>query len=94
MGWNCILQEKFAYRLKLLMMMHKDSNDTVAKWLGCSRERISNLRCCASKPTDKEVEVIAAHYDVPVSFMSGDSKLILITEDRGGNQQLIYKEVI
>lgn len=90
--WNNILQEKFAYRLKLLMMMHLESNEDVAKVVGCKTVRISNFRSCASRPTDKEIKALAEHYNVPASFMMGDSRLLIITEDRGGNQHLVYRE--
>lgn len=91
---NSIQQGKFASRLKLFMIIRGEDNTTVANAIGCKVERISNFRCCASRPTEKELAALAEHYNVPVSFMSGDSKLILLTEDRGGNQTLIYKEVI
>ena len=91
---NPIQQSKFACRLKILMYIYGENNAMIAKTIGCKIERISNFRCCASRPTEREIIALAEHYNVPVNFMLGDSKLILLTEDRCGNQSLIYKEMI
>lgn len=94
MMWNNIALEKFASRLKILMFLRKEDRHELSKVLGCTALRISNFRSCASRPTEKELKAMAEHYDVPLNFMMGDSKLMLITEDRDGNQSLVYKDVI
>lgn len=93
MQWNYIALERFSFRLKILMYLHNEDNKSLAKLLNCKLVRISNFRSCAAAPKDNEVKILAEHYNVPINFMCGDSTLMLITEDRGGNRNLIYKDV-
>jgi hypothetical protein len=76
------------------MMLHSETNSDISALLGCKLARISNFRCCASKPTNIELTKLAEHYNVPINFLYGDSKLIVMSEDRGGNQSVVSKELI
>lgn len=92
--WNSILLSKFAMRLKILMYLNGEDNAALAEVLGCSAGRISLLRCCSTRPTDLEVQILAEHYNVSEKFIMGDTTIALLSIDRGGNQAIVYREVV
>lgn len=92
--WNSVLLTKFAMRLKILMYLSNETNATLAEILGCNTSRVSLLRCCGTRPTDREVQVLAEHYNVTEKFMVGDTALALMSIDRVGNQSIVFREGI
>ena len=92
--WNSVLLSKFAMRLKILMYLSNETNATLAEILGCNTSRVSLLRCCGTRPTDREVQVLAEHYNVTEKFMVGDTALALMSIDRVGNQSIVFREGI
>lgn len=92
--WNSVLLSKFAMRLKILMYLSNETNATLAEILGCNTSRVSLLRCCGTRPTDREVQVLAEHYNVTEKFMIGDTALALMSIDRVGNQSIVFREGI
>ena len=90
--WNSVLLSKFAMRLKILMYLNNEDNASMAEVLGCTAGRISLLRCCGTRPTDREVQVLAEHYNVSEKFLIGDTSLALMSIDRVGNQAIVFKE--
>ena len=81
-------------RLKILMYLNNEDNTALAEVLGCNIGRISLLRCCSTRPTDREVQILAEHYDVSEKFIMGDTMIALLSIDRGGNQAIVYREVV
>ena len=92
--WNSVLLSKFAMRLKILMYLSNETNATLAEILGCNTSRVSLLRCCGTRPTDREVQVLAEHYNVTEKFMVGDTALALMSIDRVGNPSIVFREGI
>ena len=90
--WNPVLVTKFSMRLKIMMYLHNEDNTSVAKLLGCTADRVSSLRCSGARPTENEVEILAKHYNVPDSFILGESQIRIITQDQFGHQNIVYSE--
>lgn len=76
------------------MYLSNETNATLAEILGCNTSRVSLLRCCGTRPTDREVQVLAEHYNVTEKFMIGDTALALMSIDRVGNQSIVFREGI
>ena len=76
------------------MYLSNETNATLAEILGCNTSRVSLLRCCGTRPTDREVQVLAEHYNVTEKFMVGDTALALMSIDRVGNQSIVFREGI
>lgn len=81
-------------RLKILMYLNGEDNAMLAKVLGCKADRVSLLRCCGTRPTKDEMAILSAHYRVTEDFMSGDGSMLILSEDRIGNQNMVFREVL
>lgn len=90
---NAVALCKFSVRLKLLMMLSGEENKHIVDVLGCKNARVTNLRCAATKPTDKELMLLAEHFDVPVSFLEGTSRMIINAEDNKGQLSRVFTDV-
>lgn len=67
----------FAKKLRLMMAINGDSNVDMACLLGVTNSRVTNLRCAATHPKDREMKLIAEYYEVPIDFFTNDSPIYI-----------------
>ena len=90
---NAVALCKFSVRLKLLMLLTGEENKHIVDVLGCKNARVTNLRCAATKPTDKELMLLAEHFDVPVEFLDGTSRMIINAANKTGQVSQVFADI-
>lgn len=54
------------------MAINDNDNSAIAHLLNCTPARVSNLRCAATFPMDKELDRLCEYYKVPLEFLKGE----------------------
>lgn len=80
-----MITREFAKRLRFMMTLFSDSNVDIAYLLGVDLSRVTNLRCAATHPKDKELKLLADYYEVPVEFFTSETPMYISIEINGAD---------